>query len=83
MKMGRRLRDAGEASWLCCWEEAKRGRFAHTSLSTAHFDRNAALNPRGDVSFARRKFEHSRFHVDILPCHENCKTLAFSHLGSQ
>jgi hypothetical protein len=42
MKMGRRLRDVGEASSLCSWEEAKRGRFAYTALPAANFDRNAA-----------------------------------------
>jgi hypothetical protein len=32
MKIGRRLREVGEASSLCSWEEAKRGRFAYTGL---------------------------------------------------
>jgi hypothetical protein len=32
MKTGRRLREVREASSLCSWEEAKRGRFAYTGL---------------------------------------------------
>ena len=32
MKVSRRLREVGEASSLCSWEEAKRGRFAYTGL---------------------------------------------------
>ena len=40
MKMGRRLRDVGEASSLCLPGETKRGRFAYTALPTAHFDRH-------------------------------------------
>jgi Ni/Co efflux regulator RcnB len=40
MKMGRRLRDVGEASSLCPPGRSKARRFAHAALPTAHFERN-------------------------------------------
>ena len=45
---GRRLRWAREASSLCSWEEAKRGRYACTALPAAHFDRNETCSYFGD-----------------------------------
>ncbi|HEY1476930.1 MAG TPA: hypothetical protein VGF37_04530 [Chthoniobacterales bacterium] len=40
MKMGRRLRDVGEASSVCPPGRSKARRFAYAALPTAHFDRN-------------------------------------------